>query len=80
MWFLAAITGALLRWSLLAVLALRRSDRLVSHPVLFAKTSHLFLYRYLALQSTHQVRCFVEVKLANKSDYAGQIGSRHVLR
>jgi hypothetical protein len=40
---LAAITGALLHWPLLAVLALRRDRRLASHPVLFAKTSHLFL-------------------------------------
>jgi hypothetical protein len=35
--FLAAITGALLRWLLLAVLALRRTRRLAPHPVLFAK-------------------------------------------
>jgi hypothetical protein len=35
--FLAAITGALLRWLLLAVLALRRIRRLPPHPVLFAK-------------------------------------------
>jgi hypothetical protein len=34
--FLAAITGALLRWLLLAVLALRRTRRLAPHPVLFA--------------------------------------------
>jgi hypothetical protein len=44
---LAAVTGALLRWPLLAVLALRRNGRLASHPVLFAKTSHLFLDEYL---------------------------------
>ena len=35
--FLAARTGALLRWLLLAVLALRRTRRLAPHPVLFAK-------------------------------------------
>jgi hypothetical protein len=40
---LAAITGALLRWLLLAVLALRRTRRLASHPVLFAKTHIYFL-------------------------------------
>jgi hypothetical protein len=33
--FLAAITGALLRWLLLAVLALPRTRRLAPHPVLF---------------------------------------------
>jgi hypothetical protein len=47
---LAAITGALLRWTLLAVLALRRNGRLASPPVLFAKTSHLFVDEYLALR------------------------------
>jgi len=46
MCILAAITGALLRWPLLAVLALRRNDRLASHPAMFAKTSHLFLDEY----------------------------------
>jgi hypothetical protein len=35
--FLAAITGPLLRWLLLAVLALRGNRRLAPHPVLFAK-------------------------------------------
>jgi hypothetical protein len=35
--FLAAITGALLRWLMLAVLALRRTRRLAPHPVMFAK-------------------------------------------
>jgi hypothetical protein len=35
--FLAARTGALLRWLALAVLALRRTRRLAPHPVLFAK-------------------------------------------
>ncbi|MGH8855241.1 MAG: hypothetical protein ACREWI_13300, partial [Telluria sp.] len=35
--FLAATTGALLRWLLLAVPALRRTRRLAPHPVLFAK-------------------------------------------
>jgi hypothetical protein len=35
--FLASITGALLRWLVLAVLALRRARRLAPHPVLFAK-------------------------------------------
>jgi hypothetical protein len=45
---LAAITGALLRWPLLAVLALRRSVRLAPHPILFAKISHVFLDKYLA--------------------------------
>jgi len=48
MCILASITAALLCWPLLAVLALRRTDRLASHPVLFAKTSHLFLDEYLA--------------------------------
>jgi len=48
MWFLAVITGALLRWPTLAMLALRRVVRLASHPVLFAKTSHLFPDEYLA--------------------------------
>ena len=50
MCILAAITDALLCWPLLAVLAvlaLRRNDRLASHPVLFAKTSHLFFDEYL---------------------------------
>ena len=47
MCILASITAALLCWPLLAVLALRRNDRLASHPVLFAKTSHLFLDEYL---------------------------------
>jgi hypothetical protein len=47
MCILASITAALLCWPLLAVLALRRTDRLASHPVLFAKTSHLFLDEYL---------------------------------
>jgi len=47
MCILASITAALLGWPLLAVLALRRTDRLASHPVLFAKTSHLFLDEYL---------------------------------
>ena len=41
--FLAAITGALLRWLLLAVLALRRTRRLAPHPVLFAKIHIYFL-------------------------------------
>ena len=49
MCILASITAALLCWPLLAVLALRRTDRLASHPVLFAKTSHLFLDEYLAV-------------------------------
>jgi hypothetical protein len=39
--FLASRTGALLRWLLLAVLALRRTRRLAPHPVLFAK-NHIF--------------------------------------
>jgi hypothetical protein len=44
--FLASITGALLRWLPLAVLALRRGRRLAPHrpaapPVLFAKT-HIY--------------------------------------
>ena len=47
MCILASITAALLCWPLLAVLALRRTDRLASHPVLSAKTSHLFLDEYL---------------------------------
>jgi hypothetical protein len=34
--FLGARTGALLRWLVLAVLALRRTRRLAPHPVLFA--------------------------------------------
>lgn len=38
---LAARTGALLRWLLFAVLALRRTLRLALHPVLFAK---IYLY------------------------------------
>jgi len=37
MCILASIAGALLCWPLLA---LRRTDRLALHPVLFAKTSH----------------------------------------
>jgi hypothetical protein len=41
--FLAAITGALLRWLLLAVLALRRTRRLAPHPVLFAKI-HIYFW------------------------------------
>ncbi|WP_332879765.1 hypothetical protein [Massilia sp. S19_KUP03_FR1] len=49
---MAAITGALLRWPTLATaaadrLALRRVVRLASHPVLFAKISHLFPGEYL---------------------------------
>jgi len=40
---LAAITGALLRWLVLAVLALRRARRLAAHPVLFAKI-HLYFW------------------------------------
>jgi hypothetical protein len=35
--FLRARIGALLRWLLLAVLAVRRTRRLASYPVLFAK-------------------------------------------
>ncbi|MEW6374056.1 MAG: hypothetical protein AB1584_24340 [Pseudomonadota bacterium] len=35
--FSAAITDVLLRWPLLAVLALRRTRRLASHPVFLAK-------------------------------------------
>jgi hypothetical protein len=41
--FLAARTGALLRWLLLAVLALRRTRRLAPHPVLFAKI-HIYFW------------------------------------
>jgi hypothetical protein len=47
MGFLASITGALLRWSLLAVFTLRRNGRLAPHPVLFAKISHLVPDEYL---------------------------------
>ncbi|GGE79893.1 hypothetical protein GCM10008020_25850 [Massilia psychrophila] len=43
---LAAITGALLCWPPLAVLALRRNDRLASDPDPFAKASLLFLDEY----------------------------------
>jgi hypothetical protein len=35
--FLATIIGALLRWLVLAVLALRRSRRLAPHPILAPK-------------------------------------------
>jgi len=47
MCILAAIASAPLCWPLLAVLALRRNDRLAPHPAMFAKTSHLFLDKYL---------------------------------
>jgi len=58
MCILASITAALLCWPLLAVLALRRTDRLASHPVLFAKTSHLFLDEYLAGAQAPNPRAF----------------------
>jgi hypothetical protein len=44
---LAAITSALLRWPLLAVLALRRNGRLASHPVLFYQNFTLISRRVL---------------------------------
>jgi len=63
MCILASITAALLCWPLLAVLALRLTDRLASHPVLFAKTSHLFLDEYLAqllARTRSSGRCLVD--------------------
>ncbi|PIL39111.1 hypothetical protein [Massilia psychrophila] len=71
MCILASITAALLCWPLLAVLALRRTDRLASHPVLFAKTSHLFLDEYLAVEQEQEQE--QRAQIASQPSYGGGV-------
>jgi hypothetical protein len=72
--FLAARTGAVLRWLLLAVLALRRTRRLAPHPVLFAKI-HIYFrsstWEFDKARIIPSVACF-SAKLARRRSMRAQ--------